>query len=148
MNVFSQLKEWIHDLLHGRKIPKRYKYMTVDIQKSAKPLPVVPPKVKPSIRMIQGERIVVLPFDNPDLLAPFAEEHQDMVYRYMLTRFRQAFEYKKPSVMLFQFGSSTKIAQITADKYKSQLGKMLDFFVKIEDYEAAGQCRDLIQGIS
>ncbi len=146
MISFSKIREWVHDLIYGRTIPKRFRYMTVDIQKTK--TPVSTPKAKPSIRLIRGERIIILPFDDPKMLAPFAEANQDMVYRYMLTRFQSAFKYKKSTVVLFQFGNTKKIAQITSDKFETQLTKMLEFFVKIEDYESATQCRDLIRGLS
>ncbi len=144
--TFSQIREWVHDLIYGRKIPKRFKYMTVDITKTQKP--IVSPKAKPSIRIIRGERIVVLPFDDPAMLVPFAEANKQMVYVYMLFRFVTALKKKKSSVILFQFGNTKKIAQITPDKFEAQLTKMLNFFVKTEDYESATQCRDLLRGLS
>lgn len=149
MITLSSLREWVHDLIYGRKIPKRFKYMTVDITKTITPIsPPIPLKVQPSIRMFNGERIIVLPFNDPAKLLEFVETNRDMVYRYILSRFQQATKNNKTSIMLFQFGSSKKFAQITSDKRETQLSKMLEFFVSKEDYDSAIQCRDLIRGLS
>lgn len=143
---FSSIREWIHDLIFGRTIPKPIKYMTVDIQKLSTPFPVPPPKLQASIRRLNGERIVVLPFEDPAKLTDFVNSHKNMVYCYMLRRFEIALQNKRKSVVLFQLGNSTKVAELKPDNYRLQLSKMLTFFVGIEDYESAGRCRDLIKG--
>lgn len=145
----SSIREWVRDLIFGRAIPKRYRYMTVEFDKSKTPL-LPPPaeKVIPSIKYLNGERIVTLPFDDPMKLPLFINDHKEMVYRYVLKRFLMSMKNNKKTVVLFQFGNSKKVAQIKEESYKLQLTRMLEFFVEIEDYESATQCRDLLQGIS
>jgi hypothetical protein len=139
---FSSIREWIRDLIFGRAIPKKYRYMTVEVSKS--PLPIVQEKAKPAIKLLNGERIIGLPFEDPAQLTEFIESHKNMVYRYMLKRFELAIQNKKKNVVLFQFGNSKKIARVLPEGYRLQLTKMLQHFVQIEDYESASRCRDLI----
>lgn len=138
----SSIHEWIRDLIFGRTIPKKYRYTTVHVQKVL--VPAAPKKVRPSIKILNGERIIVLPFEDPARLIDFINGHKNMVYQYMLKRFEIATHNKKNSVVLFQFGNSKKMAQVLPAGYTLQLTRMLQHFVQIEDYESASRCRDLI----
>jgi hypothetical protein len=142
------IQQWIKDLVFGRKIPSRYKYITVDFKKTpVEEMPRVVEKSKTTTKIVNGERIVVLPFEDPDKLTQFVDIHKTTIYKYMLSRFESAIRHKRKSTFLFQFGNTKKYAQVYPDKYESQLNKMLDFFVGIEDYESATKCRDLIRGL-
>jgi hypothetical protein len=145
MITFALIRQWVRELIFGRSIPAKNRYMTVDINK----VPIIRPveRAKPAIKYLNGDHIIVLPFDDPLDLSSFIEQHKDMVYRYMLKRFEHALHRKKTSVILFQFGNTKKIARVKSTGYNLQLTKMLEFFVGIEDYESATLCRDLIRGL-
>lgn len=51
-------------------------------------------------------------------------------------------------VRIFKFNNPNKVAEINRDKYESQLNAMMKWFVEVEDYESASECRDLIRQIA
>lgn len=52
------------------------------------------------------------------------------------------------NIVIFHFNNPQKIATIDSEKYQSQLTTMMDWFVATEDYESAGECRDLIRQLT
>lgn len=91
---------------------------------------------------------MVLPFDDPQLLSHFAETNREVVYKYLLKRLKKAIHQNMDGVRIFQFNNPNKVAEINRDKYESQLDTMMRWFVETEDYESAGECRDLIRKIT
>jgi len=169
MKKFLQsLKVALNDLMHGRPVPEQpTKVLTVEIQKSLpseQSQPQAPNQSPPEQNQLSveekqqitsqailnqpNEKLVVLPFDDPQLLAHFADHHKDVVYKYLLKRITKAIKLNWSEVTIFQFGSSQKIAQIGRAKFEAQLTVMMDWFVSTEHYELAGNCRDLIKSLN
>jgi hypothetical protein len=166
----SNLRTAVSDLVYGRPVPPQpKKVITVDIQKELTPNPqlesptpnespasllaealpvikqndqILPPK------SLSSEKLVVLPFDDPQLLSHFAETNREVVYKYLLKRLKKAIHQNMDGVRIFQFNNPNKVAEINRDKYESQLDTMMRWFVETEDYESAGECRDLIRKIT
>ena len=132
----------IRDLIYGRPAPPATPIPTV-----VKPTPVVstPPRAVAGTRMIAGHRVIVLPFDDPHMMPSFTENNKHLVYYYVLKKMKRAVRNKLDTLPLFQFGNSDKVAQLTRPGYEHHLKLMMEYFVKIEDYESATICRDLIQ---
>jgi len=170
MKKFLQsLRVALNDLIHGRPIQEQpTKILTVEIQKSLPNEQSQSPEPNPqelsqpnnlsvdekrqltsqAILSQSNEKLVVLPFDDPQLLAHFADHHKDVVYKYLLKRITKAIKLNWSEVTIFQFGSSQKIAQIGRAKFEAQLTVMMDWFVSTEHYELAGNCRDLIKSLN
>jgi hypothetical protein len=132
----------IHDLIFGRAVPVTPKATTVDIQRTKVS---VPKRASATTRMLGGHHIIVLPFDNPQLMPSFTENNKHLVYHYVLKKMKRAIRNKMETLPLFQFGNTDKVAQLTKPGYEHHLKLMMEYFVKIEDYESATVCRDLIQ---
>lgn len=101
----------------------------------------------PSNTLSIPKNVVVLPFEDPQLLAHFAETNRSVVYKYLLKRLKTAIHSNMDSITIFQF-SSQKSAEIEKSKYDSQLNIMMKWFVETEDYESAGKCRDLLRHLA
>jgi len=160
MKKFLQnLQVALSDLVFGRKLPPQPKrVITVDIQKelseqlepqSESPLESLPQNEPNQLQKnLSNEKIVVLPFNDPQLLSHFSETNREVVYKYLLKRLRKAVKFNMDGIVIFRFNNPQKIASIGRDKYESQLNTMMDWFVETEDYESAGECRDLIRQLT
>lgn len=165
----QQLQIALSDLVYGRPLtPPKKVVMTVNIQKElatnpqlenpspnespaslAEALPVL--KQNDQILLpknLSSEKLVVLPFEDPQLLSHFTETNREVVYKYLLKRLKKAIHQNMDSVTIFQFNTPNRIAEIGRDKYQSQLDTMMGWFVETEDYESAGECRDLIHHLT
>jgi hypothetical protein len=155
-NLFSQLKQSLRELVSGRQTQEPVtRTVVVKVEKtvhqeqsnlqSPKSLSSEPePQSAPSSEQPQNEELIVLPSDNPFALKQFTELHTDLVFKYLLKRIRMAVREDMPSVNLFQFGNTRKLAQIARPEYETQLNSLMDYFVKKEDYELAARCRDTL----
>lgn len=151
VQFLSNIKQLVHDLIFGRVPPEKVNVMTVDISRAFEKLPepvvTIPQKATPAIKTFQGERIVVLPFDDPKRFPEFTEVHKKIVFQYVLKRIVHAVRKNKKYVSLFQFGNSQHIMRLPETNFEGQLNTMLKYFVEIEDYETATVCRDAIRQI-
>lgn len=155
-NLFSQLKQSLRELVSGRQTPEPVtRTVVVKVEKtvhqepsnlqSLKSLPNEPEPQSPlPNEQPQNEELIVLPSDNPFALKQFTELHTDLVFKYLLKRIRKAVREDMPSVNLFQFGNTRKLAQIARPEYETQLNSLMEYFVKKEDYELAARCRDTL----
>jgi hypothetical protein len=158
-NLFSQLKQSLQELVSGRQTPSPVtRTVVVKVEKtvhqepsslqnppSPQSLSSEPEPKSPQVsEQPQNEELIVLPSDNPFALKQFTELHTDLVFKYLLKRIRMAVREDMPSVNLFQFGNTRKLAQIARPEYETQLNSLMDYFVKKEDYELAARCRDTL----
>jgi hypothetical protein len=167
--LLNNLRVALSDLVYGRELPPQPKVViTVDVQKELTPTPQpenpAPNESPASLaealpvlkqndqillpKNLSSEKLVVLPFDDPQLLSHFAETNREVVYKYLLKRLKKAIHHNMDGVRIFQFNNPNKVAEIGRDKYQSQLDTMMTWFVETEDYESAGECRDLIRQLT
>ena len=92
-----------------------------------------------------GKSSIILPFEDPITLASFGETYKTHVFNYILRRLSIAINNKLDSIDIFEFGNTKTTAQINSANYETQLNTILKYFLKIEDYESASTCRDLIR---
>jgi hypothetical protein len=140
MKLLIEIKNAFKDLIFGREIEVEPTIVQESLPNESQII------TKKSFLAQTGETFIVLPFENPDRLIDFADQHPDLMFKYIMKRVSKAVRKNLPSITLFQFGNSQKnLAIIFEDKYKFQLDKMMDWFIKTEDYESASACRDIIR---
>ena len=153
-----KLQVVLSDLVYGRKAPerkvkrrtlpkildrkqpvlenKREKKLSVSIYENV---------VNFLIQKSNGDKVVVLPFEDPTILTLFSDRYKNHVFKYILRRLNRAIHGNYDYVDIFEFGNTKTIAQINSKNYETQLNVILKYFLKIEDYETASACRDLIR---
>lgn len=157
--LLQSLRTALNELVNGRPMtPQSEKKMviTVDIQKKLNPQNPTnqqenvqtPVKENQLPNLPKHENVVSLPFDDPNLLSEFAKTNRDVVYKYLLKRLKKAIHMKMDCVVVFQFKTKHKVANISRDRYEAQLTEMMSWFVETEDYESAATCRDLIRQLT
>ena len=159
--LLQSLRTALSELVNGRPMtppPEKTMVITVDIQKQLNQQnePASQPESPPAVPQVEAnlhpslknEKIVVLPFDDPNLLSEFAKTNRDVVYKYLLKRLKKAIDMKMDGVVVFQFKTQQKVANIGRDRYEAQLNEMMSWFVETEDYESAATCRDLIRQLT
>ena len=164
-NLFHQLKQSLQELLNGRQTQnqspsQQTRTFVVKVEKNQEPpnpksqqnLLQNPESPEPSLQnqplkneSLPQEELIVLPSDNPFALKQFTELHTDLVFKYILKRVRKAVKNDMPSVNLFQFGNTRRLAQLARTDYEDQLNKLMSYFVDKEDYELAARCRDTLK---
>lgn len=163
MNLLSTIRQAIHELIHGRNLPDQQKIqlppkiITVNIQTEkivknrSVPVKVSSPPTdtlevtRQAVLSQTGDTAVVLPYEDPQILNQLTKTNRGLVFKYIIKRLSKAIRLNWPKVIVFQFGKSSKVAQIDASVYETQLDGMMKWFVETEDYESAGTCRDLIR---
>ena len=169
-NLLYNIRQALHELVHGRNMPELsqiqvpQKVITVDIQThkvvpQSAPIKVVSPSpvqsisdaveiTKRSVESQSGETPVVLPYEDDIILNHLTKTHRGLVFKYIIKRLNKAIRNNWPTVAVFRFGTTTRVAQIGRPVYETQLNGMMKWFVETEDYESAGTCRDLIRQLN
>lgn len=162
MKQFIQtLCDDIRNLVYGRphsiklverKSPKKIIIVDISRQKSTSPIPISrEEQLRIMLRSVQSQsknNIIVLPFDDPTLLAEFTNKNRSLIFTYILGRLTHAINQDWSAVTLFQFANSKKLAEIKRTFYKDQLDVLMDWFVNVEDYESATECRELLKQLN
>lgn len=159
-HLLQSLRTALSELVNGRPMtppPQKTMVITVDIQKELNPQnqesqPTSQPEspmaqVESLHPSLQNEKIVVLPFEDPNLLSEFTKNNRDVVFKYLLKRLKKAIDMKMDGIVVFQF-KQNRVANIGRDRYEAQLNEMMSWFVETEDYESAATCRDLIRKLT
>ena len=87
-----------------------------------------------------------LPVTSLGTLNKFLTDNADIVLKYIMLRISD--ESEQEHIELFTFEHSEFVAKIDQEDYVGILNEALSVFVKIEQYEDAARCRDLITKIS
>jgi hypothetical protein len=85
-----------------------------------------------------------LPDKSPAVWNKFFKENKSLVYRYVLKQVKSAIENDLPKIELFKFKNSGKINMVYQKDYVFVLEEALKSFIQTEDYEYAGQAKNLI----
>lgn len=158
--IFSTLRISFFELVFGRniddfvKIPKKIKknrpknVMVVDVKvlnKSSSTM-LSEDDVIREIESQSGDKVIVLPIED-SLFVPFVKKFSNVVYKFVLRRLKMAISNNLNSIDLFQLKKSGNLARVSQHNYEKELNVMMNYFIKTEEYEYAGVCRDLIKKI-
>lgn len=91
-----------------------------------------------------GQLLVVLPTNSFAVLQEFISKHEDLQYKFLLKNIKYAIENNMPAIDLFRMGATPVVSRVEHSNYKTQLGKMQQYFIGSEEYEFAGQCKELM----
>jgi hypothetical protein len=93
---------------------------------------------------VQQKNIPVLPISSPTILKDFVEESPAEVYKYFLLRLKKAIKFDSDQAILFYIPLLNQLAVINREEYESMLNKIYEHFIKVELYEQAGLCKQLL----
>lgn len=154
MKIISQLKIAISDLIKGRPVPVQ-KIFTVNIKKRIRkdtaietPRVDMPSPIAPTmwIDPFTDSPVVSVPVEETSAsFNHFINENKDLISRYLLGRIEVAIEKNIDSVIIYRFETSENIFRISKTEYEVCLNKLMEYFVRIEDYKFAAFCRDAIK---
>lgn len=142
----SNLWMYFKEILFGKSEAPQPKVLTVDVMKIKASIPKQ--RARPYTRILNGHKIIVLPFEETTELNQFVEENKKMVYDYVLRKLVKAVKNGTKDLPLFQLGNTDKFAQVSKNSFPEHLERMQNFFVKTEDYESAQVCQDLIKKLT
>ena len=92
----------------------------------------------------QNPDLAVLPTDDPTSVEKFAEQHPEIFCKYLFKRLRTAVNDTSPFINLFKFKNTNRVVQMSHTDYESQLNNLMKYFIKTENYELAGECKDTL----
>jgi len=90
--------------------------------------------------------MIELPAHSLGTLNKFFVDNEDVVLKYMLLKISE--QYEQEYIELFSFGQSEFVVKLYQKDYLNMLNDAMTLFVKIEQFEDAALCRDLITKIS
>lgn len=87
----------------------------------------------------------VLPVDSFESILKMDVVDRNIIYTYIFRRLRNLIESNDLNTDLcaFQFSSGQK-AVIPKEQYEERLNQLSEFFIKVENYELAAECRDAL----
>jgi hypothetical protein len=86
-----------------------------------------------------------LPMKSPESVKKFIEENPSLVSDYFLKRLKVAIKNDLSEIILFRLGESKLIAKIEYKNYEEQLKKLIEFYIKSEQYEKVVACNKLLE---
>ena len=98
----------------------------------------VDPKVLEEI-----QRLPVLPLSEQFLMA-FMEQHKGAVYSLTIKKMSSAVKANAKEILLFRVGEHNNVLRIRKDNFEGALKDMMAYFTTSENYEAAQQCKVLM----
>jgi predicted nucleic acid-binding OB-fold protein len=90
--------------------------------------------------------MLVLPVTSLGTLNKFLTDNADIVLKYVMLKISE--DSEQDFIELFSFEHSEYVAKIDQEDYVGILNEAMSVFVKIEQFEDAAFCRDLITKIS
>lgn len=86
-----------------------------------------------------------LPMKSPESVKKFIENNPSIVSDYFLKRLKVAIKNDLPEIVLFRLGESKLLAKIEYKNYEEQLKKLIEFYIKSEQYEKVVTCNKLLE---
>lgn len=89
--------------------------------------------------------VLTFPTNNRTIIKKYIDNNRDVFYGYLLSHLTSAIDNGESSITLFQFEDGSRVTEINRDQFQEQLTMMMNWYVSVENYESAGECRDLIR---
>ena len=143
MNLKKKFQELLEKLFP--KAPKN-KPVIREVERKIIPIAYLKPEaIQADVKDTPNNPVPSLPLKSPHVLSQFIEENRDLVYSYLLKMLNKAIKHNWLKVDLFRLGNTPFVAKIERKDYENTLNDLLSFFVSVEKYERANDCKKLIQ---
>ena len=80
-------------------------------------------------------------------LSQFQKKHPELIGKYFLQKIKLAVLKNESRTQLYRIGNTNNVAGVEYQEYAPMLEVMKDQFVKVELYELAKECQELIHTI-
>src|SRR5438309_55119 len=121
----------------------------VELRKNVQSLPEKPKastiQSPPADVLVKPNDIPDMPPVAPEVLNEFLLQHPSLVYKYVFKALTKAIRDDKETVILFNMPHLGTIARIDRKDYLIALEKMVEHFIKSEEYERIRGCQSLIE---
>ena len=74
----------------------------------------------------------------------FVDKNPEIIWKFMFRKLKKAIETEKEKVYLFRVEGIPYVALIKQEDYINSLTSIMEHFVKVEEYETAKECQNLI----
>ena len=91
--------------------------------------------------------MIQLPNTSVGTLRKFMKEHKDIAFRYVVKEIERNVESDADKIKLFQLGDTHYVASIRRADYVTALQEALEFFMKLELFEDAENCKNIMKSI-
>jgi len=91
--------------------------------------------------------MIQLPNTSVGTLKKFMKEHKDIAFRYVVKEIERNVESDADKIKLFKLGDTHYVASIRKVDYVTALQEALEFFTKLELFEDAENCKNIIESI-